>query len=144
MAIKKGDTIKINYTGKFPDGHVFDSSEGRTPLEFKAGTGMVIKGLDDEIIGMVKGDKKTITIPPEKAYGLKQDNLLAQVERSQFPQNLALEKGLKLSINPPGGMPFIAEIVDFDEKHITLDLNHPMAGKTLVFDIEIVSVEENS
>ncbi|MBD3204412.1 peptidylprolyl isomerase [Candidatus Woesearchaeota archaeon] len=138
MAIKKGDKVKIHYTGKFKNGDVFDSSEGKAPLEFEAGKGMVIKGLDEEIIDMKIGDKKTIEVPPEKAYGQRQNNLLAEVPRDKLPKNLDIKKGMMLTFQNEKGVPFTAKIVDFDDNSLKLDLNHPLAGKTLVFDIEVV------
>jgi peptidylprolyl isomerase len=138
--VRSGDTVLIHYTGKFTDGNVFDSSSGRAPLEFVAGTGMVIKGMDRQVMGMKKGEKKTMTIAPEEGYGLQNDNLLVEVPRDKFPPNVPFTIGMKLHLKGPNNVPIIATVMDVKEKSIVLDLNHPLAGKTLVFDMEVVEV----
>ncbi len=135
-----GNTIKVHYTGKLEDGTVFDSSEGRDPLEVTLGTNAVIPGFEKGLIGMEVGDKKTITIPSEEAYGPHHDNLIMEVNKSDFPEDITPEIGLQLQMQRPDGQTMPVMITAVDEKVITLDANHPLAGKTLIFDVEMMEV----
>ncbi|WP_289018843.1 peptidylprolyl isomerase [Desulfobacter postgatei] len=136
-AIKSGDTIAVDYTGKFESGDVFDSSEGRQPLTFTVDTGMLIKGFDQAVIGMKKGESKTVTIPPEMGYGPRDEEAMVEIPRAQFPQDMALIEGLELQLQNPAGQPVPARIASINETNVTMDVNHFLAGKTLVFDITI-------
>jgi len=141
MTAQKGSTVKVHYTGKLKDdGSQFDSSEGRDPLEFKLGEGMVIAGFEKAVIGKSAGDSATVEVPPEEGYGEPNDQLVFQVRKEQIPPNVELEKDIMLEIRTGDGQPAYVRITDFDEEMVTLDGNHPLAGKTLVFDINVVEV----
>ncbi|MEP3055364.1 MULTISPECIES: peptidylprolyl isomerase [Ascidiaceihabitans] len=139
-AIKDGDTVRIHYTGTLLDGSVFDSSEGRDPLEFAVGSGQIIPGLDEALPGMDIGDTKKVQIPVEKAYGPINPEMQQAVPREGIPDDIPLELGLQLHMQTPNGQPMPVTVVAMDEATVTLDANHPLAGKDLTFDIEIVSV----
>lgn len=138
---KKGDTVRVHYTGKLTTGEQFDSSAGREPLEFEVGAGMMIKGFDDAVVGMAVGDKKTITIPPNEAYGERNDQMVIDFPRSNFPADLTPEVGMQLMMNNNAGQQFPVTIVDVKEDAVVLDANHSLAGKDLVFDIEMVEID---
>ncbi len=139
--VAKGDKVKIDYTGTFDDGTVFDASEKHgQPLEFEAGSGQVIKGFDDAVMGMKNGEEKKIVIPPAEAYGEVKAELRKKVPRKQFPQDQEPKVGMILAVGMPNGMQFPARIVDVTKEDVTIDLNHPLAGKTLHFKIKVVSV----
>jgi len=141
MSIAKvGDTVKIHYTGKLEDGTIFDSSADRDPLEFKIGGGQVIKGFDAGVTGMTKDEKKTINIPVDEAYGQPRKEMIVNVPKTQFPDDIKPEKGLKLQMQQPGGQMIVATITDVLEDEVTLDANHALAGKPLVFDLELVEI----
>jgi len=137
---KAGDKVKVHYTGKLEDGTVFDSSKDREPLEFNLGSGNVIPGFENGILGMAIGESRTITIAPDQAYGQTNPDLVATVERKQFPDNITPEVGLQLQMSQPTGQPLNVTITHIAGDSITLDANHPLAGKTLVFEVELVAV----
>jgi len=137
-AIKTGDTITVNYTGKFEDGNVFDSSEGKEPLKFTVGSGQLIKGFDDAVIGMKAGDKKTVTLAPTDAYGERQDGMIIEIPKTQIPADMQLEVGQRLHLRDPNGQPVPAMVAEITDEVVKMDANHPMAGKTLIFDLEVV------
>lgn len=139
---KNGDTVKIHYTGKLDDGTVFDSSLGREPLEFTIGSGQVIPGFEEMVIGLAPGDSKTSTIPVDQAYGQRREDMVIQVDRSQLPPDLTPEVGQELYVQQPGGYAMPVVVVDTDESTITIDANHPLAGQDLTFEIQLVSVGE--
>ncbi len=136
-AIKAGDTIAVNYTGKFEDDTVFDSSAGKDPLQFTVGAGQLIKGFDEAVLGMKKGEKKTVTLAPEEAYGPRQEGMIIDIPRAQIPEDMKLEVGMRLHLRDPNGNPVPAVVAEITEEVVKMDANHPMAGKTLIFDIEI-------
>lgn len=136
---KSGDTVKIHYTGTLGDGEVFDSSEGRDPLEFTLGEGQVIQGFDDAVTGMAPGEEKTVTIAPEQAYGERHDDLVTQVDRSQFPDDLTPEVGQQLQLTTDDGQPMAVTVSEVGDKVVTLDANHPLAGQALTFKITLVA-----
>jgi FKBP-type peptidyl-prolyl cis-trans isomerase 2 len=140
MAVKEGDKVKVNYAGRFSDGEVFDSSEGREPLEFTVGQGQVIPGFEQAVIGMEAGDSKTVVIPAMEGYGIRQEELILTVDRGQLPQNFEPEVGMQLQSQQPDGRPIFATITSIEETVLTLDANHPLAGRELTFDIELVEV----
>jgi len=139
MTIKKGDKVKIDYTGTLEDGTVFDTSEGKQPIEFEVGSGMVIPGFDAALIGMKKGEEKEISLPPEKAYGPNNPNMLKKLPRDKLPPDQEPKPGMVLMIGTQQGQ-FPAKITAIDDKEITVDLNHPMAGKTLNFKLKVVDI----
>lgn len=135
-----GKTVRVHYTGKLEDGTVFDSSEGREPLEVTVGAGMVIPGFEKGITGMKSGEKKTITIGPNEAYGERREDLVATVERSQIPETITPEVGMTLQLKRTDGSVLDVLVTDLSDESITLDANHQLAGETLIFDIEVVEV----
>jgi peptidylprolyl isomerase len=139
--VKQGDTVRIHYTGTLDDGTVFDSSEGRDPLEFAVGSGMIIPGLDKAIPGMELGDKKVVNVPCLEAYGeMNPDNRQA-VPRDQFPDNIPMEIGTQLQMQGPNGQAMVVTIAEVADTEVTLDANHALAGKDLTFAIEIVGID---
>lgn len=139
--VKKGDKVKVHYHGKLTTGETFDSSEGRDPLEFEVGSGMVIKGFDDGVTGMEVGEKKTIHIPVDEAYGPKSSEMLIDMPKDRFPQDMQLETGMPLVMSDPSGQQFQVVVTEIKEDSVILDGNHPLAGQDLVFDLELVSIE---
>lgn len=139
MTVKKGDKIKVEYTGTLDDGTVFDTSEGKQPLEFEVGSGQIIKGFDEAVVGMKKGEEKTIKLKPEEAYGQQNPELKKKVPKSQLPQGQEPKPGMMLGIQTPQGQQIPVKIVEVSDQDITIDLNHPLAGKTLNFKIKLVS-----
>ncbi|HLC46737.1 MAG TPA: peptidylprolyl isomerase [Candidatus Nanoarchaeia archaeon] len=140
VTVNKGDNIKVEYTGTFEDGTVFDSSEGKEPLEFEAGSGRVIKGFDDAVIGMKNGEQKKITIPPAQAYGDLNPHLTKKIPRSSLPEGPEPKAGMMLAVSTPDGQQFPVRIAEVSAEEVTLDLNHPLAGKTLLFTVRIMEI----
>ncbi len=138
--VKSGDKVAIHYTGSLTDGTVFDSSEGREPLEFTVGSGQIIPGLDAALPGMKVGERKKVTIAPEDAYGPHHPEGVLEVPRSQLPDDLPLEVGTMLEMRSPDGRAAPVTITAVGEDSVTLDANHMLAGKELVFDFELVSI----
>ena len=139
MKVATGDNVKVHYRGTLPDGTEFDNSHQRgTPLEFTIGSGQMIVGFNDAVIGMAEGEKKTFTVSPELAYGQRIEEAVQDVPRGTFADDFEFEVGGMIQGNGPRG-PFIAKIKDFNDETVTLDLNHPLAGEELNFEIELVS-----
>jgi peptidylprolyl isomerase len=138
--VKNGDNVKVHYTGKLVSGEQFDSSEGREPLEFTVGAGMMIKGFDDAMPGMTIGEKKTINIAPEDGYGQRNPEAIIEFPKEQVPADMKLEPGMPLTLSDQAGNPVPVIVVEVKEEIIVLDANHFLAGQELVFDIELVSV----
>jgi len=144
MEAKNGNLVKVHYTGKM-DGEVFDSSEGKEPLLFKLGDHKVIKGFEEAIVGMKKGDKKNIVISKEDAYGNRDEKLISEVPKNQLgelPSKVELKAGVRFQLKDQTGSVAIATVTEVKEDSVVLDLNHPLAGKDLTFDIEVVEVME--
>ncbi|MCE8007556.1 peptidylprolyl isomerase [Aestuariivita sp.] len=139
--VKTGDTVRLHYTGTLQDGTVFDSSEGRDPLEFQVGSGQIIPGLDQAIPGMVTGDTKTVEIDCADAYGPINPAMRQAVPRADIPAEIPLELGTQLQMQTPDGQAVPVMVVDLNETEVTLDANHPLAGKDLTFAIELVSIK---
>lgn len=145
---KTGDKVKVHYTGRLEDGEVFDSSECQEddcgcesgPLEFTIGEGNVIPGFEQAIIGMSPGDTKTVVIPVDQAYGERVDEMVAVVERSEIPADLSLEPGNQLEVTQEDGNVFPVIITEVTESTVTLDANHPLAGRELTFDLRLVEI----
>ncbi len=138
--VKMNDTIKVHYTGKLADGQVFDSSENREPLEFTVGSGMLIPGFENGVVDMKVSEKKTIEIPMTEAYGPVNDELFQEVEKAQLPPDIEPEVGLGLMSKATDGSEMPLTISEVREESIIVDANHPLAGKDLTFDIEVVSI----
>ena len=139
--VKEGDVVKVHYTGKLTNGEQFDSSTGRAPLEFTVGSGQMIKGFDDAMPGMSVGEKKTINISPEEGYGEKNEEAIIEFPRQHVPADMPLEVGMQLELRSEDGMPIPVTIADVKDDIIILDGNHSLAGKELVFDIELVEIK---
>lgn len=137
---KSGDTVKIHYTGTLEDGSQFDSSQGRDPLEFQVGSGQVIPGFDKAVEGMAVGENKQVTIPPEEAYGDHNAQMVQDVPKSALPDDLEPEVGMALSARGQDGQEMRLTVTEVKDDAITVDGNHPLAGKPLNFDIELVSI----
>jgi peptidylprolyl isomerase len=138
--VKKGDKVKVHYTGKLQDGSIFDSSVNREPLEFEVGAGMMIAGFDSAVNGMKVGDKKTADIPATEAYGEKNEEMVVSVPKTQLPPDLKPEIGQQLSMQQPDGQPLPVVVTKVEEESIEIDANHPLAGKDLIFEIELVEI----
>jgi peptidylprolyl isomerase len=139
--VKAGDTIHLHYTGTLLDGTTFDSSQGREPLAFEVGSGQIIPGLDVAIPGMKVGDKKVVKIGADDAYGQSNPEMRQAVPREGIPADIPLEVGLQLQMQTPDGQAMPVTVVEMDEATVTLDANHPLAGKDLQFDIELVKID---
>ncbi len=138
--VKKGDTVKVHYHGKLTNGTTFDSSAGREPLEFEVGSGMVIPGFDEGVTGMTIGDKKTIHIPADQAYGQKEEHMIMEFPRDRFPEDMVPEVGMQLNMSNGSGQNFPVVITEVRETVVVLDANHPLAGEDLIFDLELVAI----
>ena len=144
MAIQKGNKVKLDYEGKLEDGTVFDSSKRQdqhTPLEFTIGEQMVIPGFENAIIGMEKDQEKKITLEPKDAYGERNEMMVQKIPKDKLPEEIKPEKGMVLALKAPDGKQVPVPIVDVSETEVTLDMNHPLAGKKLVFNIKILDIE---
>ena len=145
---KEGDKVKVHYTGRLEGGEVFDSSECREddcgceagPLEFTVGEGEVIPGFEKAVVGMSEGETKTFTIPVDDAYGPRNEEMVVAVERSHVPEDMTPEVGMRLEVTQEDGREFPVVITEVTETHVTLDANHPLAGRELTFDITLVEI----
>ncbi len=136
-----GNTVLVHYKGTLPDGQLFDSSEGREPLSFELGSGMVIKGFDDGVTGMEVGDKKTVHIPNEDAYGPINEEMIIDFPRNQIPDEVPLVVGETLNMHQEGnGQVMQVVIREVTDEHVILDANHPLAGQDLIFELELVGI----
>lgn len=142
--VKKGDKVKVHYHGRLSNGETFDKSESREPFEFEVGSGMVIKGFDDGVIGMVVGDKKTINIPFNEAYGPRNPGMLIEMPKDRFPNDMEIELGMTLGMSDGQGQQFQVMVAEIKDDVILLDANHPLAGHDLVFDLELIAIDTKS
>jgi peptidylprolyl isomerase len=136
-----GNTVLVHYKGTLPDGQLFDSSEGREPLSFKLGSGMVIKGFDDGVTGMAVGDKKTVHIPNAEAYGPVNEEMVIEFPRNQIPAEIPLVVGESLNMHQDGGQVMQVVIKEVTDAYVILDANHPLAGQDLIFELELVEIQ---
>ena len=137
---KTGDTVMLHYIGKYKDGRIFDSSMERDPIPVEIGAGEIIKGLEKVVVGMQAGEKKTVTVKPEEGYGNYNENLLTEMPKERIPEDISPEKGMILQLADKKGLTLQVVVDEVLDKSIRLDANHPLAGKVLVFDIEVVKV----
>jgi FKBP-type peptidyl-prolyl cis-trans isomerase SlpA len=142
IQVKENNTVKVNYTGKLADGQVFDSSEGKEPIEFTLGQGQIIPGFEKGLIDMKLKEKKTITIVKEEAYGIVNDALIQEVQKSELPQDMTPEVGMGLVSKTPDGREMNLVVVEVKEETIVIDGNHPLAGKDLIFDLEVLEIKD--
>ena len=138
--VKENNTVKVNYTGKLSDGQIFDSSEGKEPIEFTLGEGRLIPGFEKGLIDMKLNEKKTITIAKEEAYGDVNESLIQEVNKTELPQDMAPQVGMGLVSKSPDGQEFNLVITEVKEESVIIDGNHPLAGKELIFDLEVVAI----
>jgi peptidylprolyl isomerase len=136
---RQGDTVKVHYTGKLADGTVFDTSQGREPLQFTIGEHQVIAGFEEAVVGMSEGQEKTAEIPIDQAYGQRDERLVTAVGRDRMPPDVSLND--RLQVRRPDGKAFVVMVTGLSKQSATLDANHPLAGKDLTFDIELVGIE---
>lgn len=141
-AAKNGDSVKVHYTGTLEDGSTFDSSRGVEPLEFTVGSGQVIAGFDEAIVGMRPGEQKSIAVPAHKAYGQRHEEMVITVPRSQFPAHIVPEIGQQIQLAGPNNQPILVRVVGISEDSVQLDANPPLAGLDLTFDLELISITE--
>lgn len=137
--IENGNVVSVHYVGKFTDGDVFDTSEGREPLQFQVGSGQIIPGFESAILGKIVGDKVTTTIRPEDGYGLVREDLVVSVPADKMPGTV--EVGQTLEASGDDGQVAHVIVTEVNEETVTIDGNHPLAGKELIFDIEVVSIQ---
>jgi len=138
---KNGDKVSVHYTGKLVDGSIFDTTEGEEPLEFILGDGELIDGFEEGVLGMKIGEKKTVTLPPEKAYGEKQEEMLIEVPFSDMPADLELQIGDELEVTDEDDEPMLVIVSDVTADTVTLDCTSPLAGQTLIFDLELTAIQ---
>lgn len=139
--VKQGDTVRIHYTGTLNDGQTFDSSEGRDPLEFQVGSGQIIPGLDDAMPGMEVGEKKTVEVACDNAYGQPDPSARQSVPRDSIPADIPVDPGTRLQMQTPQGQVVPVTVMEATEEQVTLDANHPLAGEDLTFKVELVGVD---
>ena len=137
---KKGDTVKVHYVGTLTDGTLFDSSQGREPLEFVLGTGKVIPGFENALVGMSVGESKTVTIPADAAYGQRHEHMIREVPRVSIPDDIQLSEGMVLHAQGPEGQTLSFTVASFDDEMVKIDGNNPLAGKDLTFALELVAI----
>ena len=135
-----GDTVKVHYTGKLGDGTVFDSSAERDPLEFSVGEGRVIAGFEEAVVGMSPGESKSANIPADRAYGPYRQEMVMVVDRQQIPADVSVNVGQQLQIRQKSGEAIPVIVTDVSDSKVTLDANHPLAGRDLTFDIRLVEI----
>ncbi len=139
---KEGNVVKVHYKGTLNNGTEFDCSHEREPLEFTVGQGTVIPGFEQGIVDMLTGEKKTINIPCDKAYGPRQNDMVQSVERNQIPPEMEIQVGQQLQVQTPDQQVIVVTITEIQENAVTLDANHPLAGQDLTFELELVEIVE--
>lgn len=137
---KDGDTVKVHYTGTLENGEVFDTSQEREPLEFQLGQGQLIPGFEKAVIGMSEGDSTTVDIPSDEAYGEVREDLVINVPKDQLPDDVEPQVGMQLQVNQQNGQPIPVRVTEIKDEELVLDANHPLAGKDLTFEIELLEV----
>lgn len=138
--VKEGDTIRIEYTGRLEDGTVFDSSGGDSPLEFTVGEGEVVQGLEQGVIGMKPGEVKSIIVPMELGYGPRNEQRVCQLDKNKVPKEFHPELGRQLQLYRADGLPVMGTVIAISETSFTMDYNHPLAGKTMIFETRLVEI----
>ncbi|MBB5022118.1 FKBP-type peptidyl-prolyl cis-trans isomerase [Desulfurispira natronophila] len=141
--VKSGDTVQVHYTGTLEDGTVFDSSYERDPLEFTIGANQIIPGVEEAVVGMAQGEKKTFDVPSDKAYGEHNEEMVYAMDRQQLPQEIEPQVGMTLQASFNNGQVADVLITSVDEETVTLDANHPLAGKTITFEMEIMGIDNS-
>jgi len=140
MQVKEGDVVRVHYTGTLTDGSQFDSSVGRNPLEFTVGAGQMIAGFDAGVVGMVVGEKKTLQIDPDNGYGQSNPEAIIEFPKTNVPEGMELEVGMQLNLQNEYGQPVPVVIIELREDLVVMDANHSLAGKDLIFEVELVEI----
>ncbi len=140
MQAKQGDKIKLHYTGKLESGDIFASSKNREPIEFTLGQGQVIPGIEEAVEGMQPGESKTVKVPPDKAYGPHRDELTQEIPKKDIPGDISPQAGQRLNVKWSDGKETAVSVTDVSEASVTIDANHPLAGKDIVFELELVGI----
>lgn len=140
---KQGDAVRVHYTGKLEDGTVFDTSQDREPLEFTIGEDRVIPGFESAVLGMEPGESKTEELTPDDAYGQRREDMVMELDREQIPEELDPEVGQQLHLRMEDGQRVPVVITELGDDSVTIDANHPLAGKKLIFNIELISIDED-
>lgn len=138
--VKQGDTVQLHYTGRLQNGVVFDTSRSRHPLQFKVGTGQVIEGFEQAVLGMAVGQSKTTVVPIDQAYGPRREELVVTMQRNQLPEGLDPKVGQRLEFTQTDDKVVLATVMAETESTLTVDTNHPLAGNVLTFDIELINI----
>lgn len=141
-AAKKGDCVKVHYTGTLEDGTTFDSSRGVEPLEFTLGSGQVIAGFDEAVIGMKPGERKNVMVSAQKAYGMRHEEMVISTPRSSIPAHSIPQLGQQLQLAGPNHQPILVKVIGITDDYVQLDANPPLAGRDLTFDLELISIAE--
>jgi len=142
--VENGLYVSVDYKGTLQNGEVFDSSHGRQPLEVQMGVGQLIAGFENELMGMALNDKKVFTLDPENAYGQRDESLMRDFARADLPPEMEPEVGMMLALHSPEGQQMPAKITHLDDEKLSVDLNHPLAGESLTFEIEVVGINDSS
>jgi len=140
---KMGDTVKVHYNGKLDTGVLFDTSEGSDPLQFELGSGCLISGFEEAIIGMSPGESKTVNIPPEKAYGKYREDRVIKIDKKDLPEDIVPAEGMTIEVSASNGVMVPVQITEIEGNTITLDANHPLSEQTLTFEIQLVEIVKN-
>jgi peptidylprolyl isomerase len=140
---KIGDTVKVHYSGKLDTGVLFDTSEGSDPLQFELGSGCLIQGFEEAVVGMSPGESKTVIIPPEKAYGRYRDDRVIKIDKSNLPKDIVPAEGMALEVCAPNGVMVPVQITEIEGNTVTLDANHPLSEQTLTFEIKLVEIAQS-
>jgi peptidylprolyl isomerase len=140
---KIGDTVKVHYSGKLDTGVLFDTSEGSDPLQFKLGTGCLIQGFEEAVIGMSPGESKTVHIPPEKAYGRYREDRVIKIDKKDLPEDIVPAEGMTLEVGASNGAMVPVQITEIEGSMVTLDANHPLSEQTLTFEIKLLEITES-
>lgn len=143
MSIARGDTVTLAYTCRLEDGTVIEQSSDDRPLVFTVGEGKVIRGMDTAVLGMSAGEHKTVALPPEEAYGEREETMLRRFSKSVLPEGFDAQRGMAINLHLQSGASVFATIVDVTDREVVVDLNHPLAGRTLVFDITVLDATKN-
>jgi FKBP-type peptidyl-prolyl cis-trans isomerase 2 len=137
-----GDLVSVHYTGKLKNGEVFDSSKDRDPLKFTLGNKELLGGFEEGVVGMKPGETKSVTLNPEQAFGDRREDLVLELPKNEFPQHITPSIGLQLNLSSANGANLPVVITDVGDDSVTLDGNHPLAGQTIVFDIELIEIKK--
>jgi len=140
--VENGLFISVNYTGTLDNGDMFDTSEGRSPLEFQTGSGQLIKGFEDAVMGMAINEKKEFILEPEEAYGARDESRVHTFPRTELPAGVDPKVGDTMALSTPQGQQIPAQLIEMDDENLTFDLNHPLAGQSLTFAIEVVGISD--